>query len=354
MTMLAHRSAGPVTAGVDTHRDVNVAAVLDDRGAQLGAAEFATTAHGHRQLLDWVERFGPVAAAGVEGTGSYGAGLTRHLQNAGVRVVDVDRPNRQRRRRLGKSDPIDAVAAARAAQSGDATTTAKTRTGPVEAIRALRVARTSARRQRVEVINQMRALVTTAPDGLRADLDRTTIHQLVTRAGRLRPGADLADPTAATKHALRALARRVHAFVAELADLDRHLGALVQSVAPDLVARTGIGTDTAGALLVAAGDNPDRLGTDAQFAHMCAAAPIAASSGLHTRHRLDRGGNRSANQALWRIVMVRMTCDPATQTYIRRRLDEGKTKREAIRCLKRYVAREVYRLLPRKILLDNR
>ena len=343
-----------VTAGVDTHRDTNVVAALNDRGSELGVATFPTTAAGHREVLSWLRELGVPVLVGIEGTGSYGAGLTRHLQSAGIAVVEVDRPNRQRRRRLGKSDPIDAVAAARAALSGEASGLAKRRTGAIEAIRVLRVARRSARAQRINTLNQMRAVVTTAPDALRAELEGASVFQLIQRARGLRPGPDLADPTAATKFTLRELARRVSFLDAELATLDGHLSELVTAAAPDLVARKGIGIDTAGALLVAAGDNPERLGSEAAFARLCAAGPIEASSGLHTRHRLDRGGNREANQALWRIVMVRTTYDDATQAYVARRLADGKTKREAIRCLKRYVAREVFHLLPRELLLDNR
>jgi transposase len=344
VTIVAHERA-QVTVGVDTHRDLNVAAVLDHRGVELATASFPTTANGHVQLLEWATGFGPIEQAGVEGTGSYGAGLTRYLQARGVTVIEVDRPNRQTRRRLGKTDTVDAIGAARAVQGGAATAAAKIRTGSIEAIRVLRVARTSCNRQRIQVINQLRALVTTAPDALRAELDGTTVHQLITRAGRLRPGVELAEPTAATKHALRSLARRVQQLDTELADLDSHLSELVAATAPDLVARRGVGTDTAGALLVACGDNPTRIHSEAALAHLCGAAPIEASSGPRIRHRLNRGGNREANQALWRIAMVRITCDPATRAYIQRRLADGKTKREAIRCLKRYIARELFRTL---------
>ena len=352
MTIVADAPA-PVTVGVDTHRDLNVAAVLDERGSELATASFPTTAAGHAQLLAWARRFGPVEQAGVEGTGSYGAGLARHLHAQGVPVVEVDRPNRQRRRRLGKTDALDALAAARAAQGGDATATAKVRTGPVEAIRALRVARRSAARQRTQAINQLRSLVVSAPDELRARLEATTAIALVTRCAALRPGPDLTGPAAATKFALRSLAGRVQHLDTELAALDGHLGILVGAAAPALVARRGVGTDTAGALVVACGDNPGRIGTEAAFAHLCGVAPVQASSGLATRHRLDRGGDRQANHALWRIVMVRLSCDPTTRAYFQRRLAQGKTKRETIRCLKRYVARELYHALPQTA-LDNR
>lgn len=299
-----------VTLGVDTHRDTNVAAALDERGAELGVESFATTAEGHCQLLQWAESFGSVTRAGIEGTGSYGAGLARYLQAQHIHVIEVDRPNRQRRRRLGKSDPIDAIAAARAALGGEATTTAKVRTGAIESIRALRLVKRSARAQRITALNQMRALITTAPDSLRAELHGLTVFRLIEKTKRLRPDPDLADPMNATKFALRQLARRVSGLDDELRQLDIQLGSLVRSCAPDLVNRKGIGTDTAAALLIAAGENTQRLHSEAAFAHLCAASPIEASSGMRTRHRLNRGGNRDANQALWRIVLVRLSCDP--------------------------------------------
>ncbi len=335
-----------VTAGVDTHRDQHVVAALDERGAELAVRSFPTTSAGHCALLAWLRGFGAVERVGVEGTGAYGAGLARFLHTESVPVVEVNRPNRQLRRSHGKSDPVDAVAAARAAQSGQATGEAKARNGAVEAIRALRVARRSARHGRIVAINQMRALLVSGPDHLRETLRGSTPSKLVTAAARFRP----ADPTTAagaTRFALRELARRVQNLEAECERLDAVLEPLVAATAPELVASYGVGTDTAGALLVSAGDNPERLRSEAAFAHLCGVAPIDASSGLTSRKRLNRGGDRSANQALWRIVMVRMVHDPRTRAYVARRTTEGRSKREIIRSLKRYVARELYRCLPR-------
>ena len=345
MTTIAE-STTRVTAGADTHRDQHVVAALDERGGELGVRSFPTTAAGYRTLLAWLRSFGAVEKVGVEGTGSYGAGLARYLHAEDVTVVEVNRPNRQLRRSHGKSDPVDAVAAARAAQSGAATAEAKARDGAVEAIRALRVARRSARHGRIAAINQMRALLVSGPDDLRETLRGSTPSKLVTTAARFRP----ADPTTAvgaTKLALRELARRVQSLEAECERLDAVLEPLVAATAPDLVACFGVGTDTAGALLVSAGDNPQRLRSEAAFAHLCGVAPIDASSGLTSRKRLNRGGDRTANQALWRIVMVRMVHDPRTRAYVERRTNEGRSKREIIRSLKRYVARELYRHLPR-------
>jgi transposase len=337
-----------ITGGVDTHLDVHVAAALNAIGGLLGVESFPADGPGYRRLLAWLSSFGTVVMVGVEGTGSYGAGLTRHLHDKGVSVVEVDRPNRQLRRRAGKSDPIDAVEAARAALSGRAKGLPKTRDGSVEAIRVLRVARCSARKERVRAINQLRSLVSTAPEELRAELRGLSISQLVHKTAGLRPG-QRTDVLNANKLAMRSLARRVRDIDAEVAELDAVLRPLVAETAPDLVALYGVGPDTAGALVVAAGDNPERLGNEATFAHLCGVSPLDASSGKQLRHRLNRGGDRQANSALWRIVLTRMASDPRTQRYVERRCKEGLTKAEAMRCLKRYVAREVfYYLVPLK------
>mgnify|MGYP006386660747 FL=1 len=337
--------APQLTPGVDTHLDVHVAALLDERGALLGVESFDTTPDGYRNLLPWAASHGEVVLAGVEGTGSYGAGLTRHLHAEGVKVLEVDRPNRQRRRRRGKSDPQDAITAARAAQSGDAQGEAKTRDGNVEAMRVLRVARSSARKSRTQALNQMRSIISTAPDQIRSELRDLNVYRLLERASAYRPGTRR-DVASLTKLSLRALARRALALEAEIADIDVILKELVHDTAPELVARVGIGVDSATALLVAAGDNPGRLRNEATFAHLCGVAPIDASSGKHERHRLNRGGDRQANSALWHIVITRMVYDPRTRDYIDRRTKEGLTKKEAFRCLKRYIAREVYNHLP--------
>lgn len=345
---MAHITVG-VTGGVDTHLDTNMAAALDSVGGELGTRQFPTTAAGYRDLLAWLGSFGTVVRVGVEGTGSYGAGLARYLTAQGVAVVEVERPNRQNRRRRGKSDPIDAVSAARAALSGEANAVPRSRNGAVEAIRVLRVARSSARHDRTEAINQMRSLVSTAPDELREQLRDLSGAQLIDQAAALRPGAEM-TVVSATKMALRELGRRARYLGEQMDRLTAVLGPLVATAAPALLALPGLGTDTAGALLVAAGDNPQRLRHESSFAHLCGVSPIEASSGKVTRHRLNRGGDRQANHALWRVVLVRMSNDPDTRAYVERRTKEGKSKREIMRCLKRYVAREVYPLLaPQKV-----
>jgi transposase len=351
--MTMHTLTRAVTGGVDTHLDVHVAAALDDKGTLLGTESFPTTALGYKKLLRWLEGFGPVVLVGVEGTGSYGAGLTRHLLAAGVAVVEVDRPNRQRRRRKGKSDPQDAITAARAALSGDADGAAKSRDGNVEAMRVIRVARSSARRARSQALNQMRSLISTGPESIRAELRHLNVYHLVERASIYRPGTKR-DLVSLTKLALRSLAQRARALEEEIDEYDAILKQLVHETAPELVAALGVGTDSASALLVAAGDNPDRLRSEAAFAHLCGASPLDASSGKQERHRLNRSGDRQANSALWHITLTRTVYDPRTVEYIERRMKEGLTKKEAFRCLKRYIAREVYSLLPREQLaLDS-
>ena len=337
--------ARPITGGVDTHLDVHVAAALEERGALLGVERFSTTPSGYRALLSWLESFGTLELVGVEGTGSFGAGLTRHLLSHKVTVVEVDRPNRQRRRRKGKSDPEDAVAAARSAQGGDATGSAKTRDGNVEAMRVLRVARRSARSSRTQAINQMRSLVSTAPDELRAERRDLSIYKALQLATAFRHTGKT-DVAAVTKLTLRTVARRALSLEEEVKEIDRVLKTLVAETAPELNAVDGVGTDVASALLVAAGDNPERLKNEATLAKLCGVSPLDASSGKQHRHRLNRGGDRQANSALWHIVFTRMGNDPRTKHYIERRMKEGRTKKEAIRCLKRYVAREVFAQLP--------
>lgn len=334
-----------VVGGVDTHLDLHVAVALDERGGLLGTESFPTTPTGYARLLRWLSGFGQVRVVGVEGTGSYGAGLSRYLQHAGIEVLEVDRPNRQQRRKTGKDDSLDAVAAARAVLAGTADGAAKSREGKVESIRVLRVARTSAHKARTQAVNQLHGLICTAPADLREQLRGRSGDQLVAACAALRPGSGR-EVTAVTKRTLRLLARRALSLQAEINDLDELIAPLVAAAAPKLLARHGVGPETAAALLVAAGDNPDRLHNEASFARLCGVAPIPASSGKVERHRLHRGGDRTANSALWRIVITRMATDPRTREYVIRRAKEGLSKREIIRCLKRYVARELFAYLP--------
>jgi transposase len=347
MTMTIVEAVRSVTGGIDTHLDFHVAAALDPLGGLLGSESFATTPAGYSSLLAWLESFGDVCKVGMEGTGSYGAGLARYLRKANVAVIEVNRANQAERRRSGKSDPLDAIEAARAALGGRATSISKSKDGAVEAIRVLVVAKRSARHARVKALTQMRHLVITAPDQLRCRLSGLSVAALVSEAARLRPSRSGDPVMAAHKASLCSLAHRVESLEDEIAELDKRIETLLAVTAPDLLALFGVGPDTAAALLVAAGDNPERLHSEAAWAHLCGAAPIRASSGKVTRYRLDRGGDRQANSALWRIAMVRIAHDPTTTAYFERKVKEGRSKKDVIRLLKRYIAREVYHYLPR-------
>ena len=339
-------STSCVTGGVDTHGQTHHAAVLDHLGRQLGDREFPASPSGYAALLAWLRGFGELERVGVEGTGTYGAGLARRLRTAGVVVVEVDRPDRRARRAQGKSDPLDAYSAARAALSGAASTTPKLRDGHVEAIRALRVARSSAVKARSQATNQIKALLVTGPEQLREQLRHLSTPSLIAACAKFRPGADLADAEQATKLALRRLARRHQHLTVEIHEADHDLDQLIGQAAPTLLALSGVGPEVAGQLLTTAGDNPERIVSEAAFAHLCGAAPIPASSGRTHRHRLNRGGDRNANRALYVVVLGRLRYDPRTRAYVERRTQEGLTKPEIIRCLKRYVAREIYHALP--------
>ena len=335
-----------VCGGVDTHGTTHHAAAIDGAGRLLGDAEFAATAAGYRSLLGWLAAFGRLVKVGVEGTGTYGAGLARHLADKGVEVIEVDRPDRKTRRRQGKSDPIDAIAAARAVLAGTATGAPKTRTGPVEAIRALRVARRGAVKARTAALNQAHGLVFSAPEQLRAELTGLNTTALIRRCAGFRiDPARLLEPVMATKAALRAIARRVQALEEEIAMADARLRPAVQAVAPRTAALFGAGPDVAGQLLATAGDNPERLRSDAALAHLAGISPLPASSGRTDRHRLNRGGDRAANSAIHRIVLCRMRHHERTRAYVERRTTQGLSKREIMRCLKRYVVREVHTAL---------
>jgi transposase len=341
---MAHPAAAQVTIGVDTHLEVHVAHAVDQLGRRLDSIQTPSTPTGYAQLLTWAQALGDPVAWGVEGTGSYGAALARFLAANDQLVMEVNRPDRAARRRHGKSDPVDAQAAAKAVQAGTATVAPKTGCGQVEMIRCLRVARQTAMRARTQTINALKALVVTAPAELREQLRGLSVTQLVRAAATLEPGP-ITTPLAAASLALRTLAGRHQALSAEITALTGELDQLVATAAPRLVALFGVGSDSAGALLVATGDNPGRLHSEAAFSMLCGASPIQASSGKTSRHRLNRGGDRQANAALYRIVLVRLCYDQQTKNYMARRLTQGKTKKEIIRCLKRYVAREVFAVL---------
>lgn len=346
-----------VIGGADTHKHAHHAAVVSSTGELLGAAEFGANDAGYEELLAWMRSHGTVEAIGVEGTGFYGAALTQFLIGQGQTVVEVNRPNPSARRADGKSDRLDAEQAARAVLGRTATAIPKSKNGPVEAIRILRVTRSSAVKARTQAFNALHGIVVGAPSPLRDDLIQLTKRTLVNRCLGLRPeNNDLvelsSDPDrlllAATKTTLRDLARRWKALDQEIKELSRQIKALVELSAPELVELFGVGTELAGQFLVTAGDNPERIRNEAAFAKLCGVAPQPASSGRTAgRHRLSRSGDRHANSALYTIAIVRMRHHPKTIEYVERRTAEGLTKREIIRCLKRYIAREVFAALPR-------
>jgi transposase len=346
--MTTHLRSRHVVVGVDTHKLTHHGAALDaDTGKLLDEREFPATTTGYRQLLSWARAHGTLIKAGLEGTGSYGAGLQRHLQAHGVTVLEVSRPNRQDRRRRGKSDPIDAINAARAVLSDAALATPKNRQGHVESVREIRATRRSAVKARRAALHQIHGLLWCAPDELRAKLSSYDRAALVTRCARLRiPGSGaIDDPTVTARRMLRRLAKRIQFFDEEIAEANLELDTILSRHAPNLLAINGVGTEVAGQMLTTAGQNIDRLKSEASLARLCGVAPIPASTGNTTRHRLHRGGDRDANSAIYLIVVNRLRWHEPTKAYAARRTTEGKTKKEIIRCLKRAVVRELYRAL---------
>jgi transposase len=338
-----------VFGGVDSHADTLHVAVVSGNGGHLADAEFATTAAGYAAALAFVTAHGHVIAIGVEGTASYGAGFTRAARSAGRHVVEVNRPDRAERRRIGKSDPIDAYAAARAALSGRAQAAPKDDT--VAGIRALHNAARSAVKARTAALNQIGGILISAPEAIRATYGRLKGPARTDALVRLRPCGDPVH--AAILTALKSLARRVKELTAEHEALSKALDADVTAHNPGLRSTHGVGPDTAAQLLVTAGGNPERMRTEASFAALCGAAPVPASSGRTNRHRLSRGGDRAANAALYRIALVRMSSDARTREYVARQTTAGRTKKEIIRLLKRAIAREVFRCLTTTVLVPD-
>lgn len=341
-TSTEHVTVPAVVAGVDTHTDTHhVAVVAADTGVRLGDLEVAATPAGYQRLLEYVTSFGTIALIGIEGTNSYGAGLARFLTTAKVAIREVIRPKRAQRRR-GKSDPIDAYAAAQQALAEpDSLPVAKTSNGPVEQVRVLMAVRLSAMKARVAAHRQITSLLVTAPQALRARFTTLDGDHLIEALAATRPRPAIDSVTAATSQALRRLARRHQDLTEEITEIDAELRTLTTQAAPAMLASKGFGVITTATLLITAGDNPDRLRTEASFAALCGAAPIPASSGRTTRHRLNRGGDRQSNWALHQIALVRLS----TQTYATKLQATGKTKKDVLRCLKRAIAREAWHLL---------
>ena len=332
-----------VILGVDTHKDVHVAALTSPVGLTLATASFPATNTGYQQMVAWAREHGHVRRAGVEGTGSYGAALARHLVTEQIAVIEVNRPDRAQRRTRGKSDIIDAEAAARAVISQRATGTAKAGNGPVEQIRVYKVAKDSAVKARVQAVNQLKSLLITADPSVRQSLAGLSRAALIERCAGL--SEELSSGDAAIMFTLRSLARRIQHLTAEIAELLARITNMIKDSAPALLNEYGVGPDSAAVLLVAAGDNPHRLTSEAAFAALCGASPVEMSSGKTRRRRLNRGGNRQANAALFHIVMTRLRVDTRTQDYVAKRTAEGRTKRDIIRCLKRYLARQLFQLI---------
>ena len=336
-----------LVAGIDAHSDEHHVAVLDGQGRLLGTSAFPTTGLGYQRLIGWLRGHGPIDRVGVESTGAYAAGLVRALTAEGIRVVEVNQPHPHARQRLGKSDPIDAELAARAALSGTASAVPKQTSGIVESIRQLNVARAGALKARTAALQQLDDLLITAPEALRDELRRgRTLKARAALCLHLRPDSGrIHQPGQAAKLALRSLARRIRQLEREIGELDGQLEQLVNTAAPRTVQLFGVGTQSAGQLLVTAGQNIDRLRGEAAFAKICGAAPIQASSGRTTRHRLDYGGDRQANRALHMIAVCRLRHCDQTRAYAAKRTTDGLNRREILRCLKRYIARQTYHTL---------
>jgi transposase len=334
-----------IILGVDTHQEVHVAALITTLGVQVAEAAFPTTTAGYRELLAWARTFGVLRRAGVEGTGCYGAALTRYLRREHLTVIEVNRPDRAARRRHGKTDTVDALAAAHAVLSAQASTTAKTADGPVEMLlRMFRLARASAVKSRTQAVNQLKAVIVTADPSLRETLTGLSKTALIRHCANL-PAIAPSDVATATVYTLRRLAQRIQSLTTEERELQHQITVVLDNHAPHLLQRPGIGPDSACALLVTAGDNPDRMRSEASFAALCGVSPIEASTGKTRRRRLNRGGDRNANAALYRVALTRSRGDQRTRDYLDRRTTQGLTRREAIRCLKRYIAREIYHLI---------
>ena len=333
-----------VILGVDTHLDQHVGAVISATGKLLGTLSVSVDTAGYLKLLTWANSFGLLRRAGVEGTGTYGAGLARVLRDHEIEVFEVNRPDRAARRSRGKSDPTDAENAARSVLSGKATAIPKEQSGAAEAMRAVSVARRSAVKAKTQATNQLRALLVSAPQEIRDRLLKTKTLECISNCARLRSLGK--TPMLQTHTAtLRLLVKRCLTLKKELNMLDAMLERLTSQHARRLRERFGVGPQTAAVLVAVAGDNPERLKSEAALAALCGTSPLQASSGKTVRHRLNRGGDRAANNALWTIAMVRMRSDPRTKAYVERRTGEGMSNKEIHRCLKRYIVRELYPLI---------
>lgn len=347
--MITENPVPVVFVGVDTHKDTHTAVTVDRNGRFLSSLLIDTTPDDYQNLVEWAEDQGPIGGFGVEGTGSYGANLAKHLTNINYSVYEINRVNRQHRRRYGKTDETDAFAAAKAVASGEQTNSYKQTSGRIETIRVLQNTRNSAVKARTQAINQIHSLLITAPQQIINSVEGLTNLKLAATASKWRTVNYLNDETATTRHAIKTLAKRWLILNDEIRQADKDLETVLNETAPELMNQMGVGTDAAAKLVTTAGQNPERFKTEASFAASCGVTPVDCSSGKQQRHRLNRGGNRQANNALYTIAKTRMQHDPETQRYVNKKTAEGKTRKEIIRQLKRYIARQIYKQLKQKL-----
>lgn len=343
MASISHPAAERITVGVDTHKHAHVAVALNQIGGRLADTTITVDPAGYQRLEQWALSLG-IPVFGIEGTGSYGAGLASHLRRRGHHVVEVVRPNRQQRHLRGKTDLLDAENAARAVLAGTATAVPKSADGCVEMIRQIKIAKDTAVKSRNQAVVTLKTIIVNAPAQLREELEQIPDRKLIKSCAEL-PWNGMDTPADAARYTLRSLARRHRELSKEIDIHERILQTLTERAAPKLTSLFGVGADSAAELLIVAGDNPERINGEAAFAKLCGACPIPASSGKTNRHRLYRGGHRHANAALHRIALIRMRFHEPTIAYVARRTTEGKSKLEIMRCLKRYIAREVYHIL---------
>lgn len=341
-----------VTMGIDTHADTHHIGIIDQVGKKLTDTLISADSVGYTKAVEMAAQYG-VDRVGIECTGSYGAGITSAFHKAGFDVIDVNRPNRFDRSRQGKTDVFDAFSAAYAAASGQASAKAKTADGLVESVRVLHNCKTGAIKARTAVMNQITGLLVSADEQVRAQFRRLKGKRLIAAIGQSPVPQNPENPADFTRVSLALLAQLWTANDKAATEAAKHVEKLLTSGAPELLERFGVGPDTAATLLITAGDNPERIGSEGQFAMLCGVAPVPASSGKTSRYRLNHGGNRQGNRALHQVVLTRISREQRTKDYVSRRIEEGKSLREIRRCLKRFVARELFPVICRVLATDR-
>jgi len=338
-----------IFVGIDTHKDTHCAVTVTETGKFMSSLEIETNSKGYRNLINWARKQGTISCFGIEGTGCYGKNLASYLTNYDYQVVEINRVNRQHRRRYGKTDETDAHAAAKAVASGEQTNSHKQTYGRVEIIRVLQIARSSAVKARTQTACQIKAILITAPEPIKNEVNGLTTLKLTTKAVKWRPKHYLTNEISATRHTLKILATRWLTLNKEIKQHDQDLATTLKETVPEMMELQGIGNDVAAKLVIAAGSNPQRMKSEASFAALCGVSPVNASSGKQQRHRLNQGGNRKANNALYTIAITRMKHDPETKKYVNKKTAEGKTKKETIRQLKRHISRQIYKQLTKQL-----